>query len=167
MIHRRPPLLAAFWIACATVLVVIGVGPALWLLVISLQPAGANMTSPLHALDKGVTLDNFRQAWYGGDSAANTQPVLLRPLLNSVLVTFARALLNVLIAAAAASSSVPRPSRYATARRYVPSAFVSSSCEAFHRAKAFSRSCLKACGCEDFLPQVQPHPRLPQRSFQC
>jgi putative chitobiose transport system permease protein len=102
LIHRRPPLLAAFWIVCATLLVAIGIGPALWLLVIAMQPAGADMTSPLNALDKGMTLDNFRQAWYGGDAAANAQPVLLRPLVNSVLVTIARAVLNVLIAAAAA-----------------------------------------------------------------
>lgn len=102
MIDRRPWPLSAAWYALAASLALLAVGPAIWLLVVALQPSGADMTSPLHALDRGVTLDNFRQAWFGGSQPSTGEPWLLRPLLNSVLVTLARATLNVLVAAAAA-----------------------------------------------------------------
>lgn len=74
----------------AALLVVAAVGPALWLAAIAVQPPGASLSNPF----AGFTLENFRVAWRDGQ--------LGRPLLNSVIVTFVRAALNVLLAAMAA-----------------------------------------------------------------
>jgi putative chitobiose transport system permease protein len=90
MIERRSiPL--RLWIALlAAIFAVVAIGPALWLLAIALQPPG----SELYSLSSGFTLKNFEAAWKDG--------ALGRPLINSILVTFTRATLNVVIAAMAA-----------------------------------------------------------------
>lgn len=90
MIDRRPLWSTLLWYAIAAVLTLIAVGPAIWLIVIAFQPPGGE----LYSLRGGFTLDNFRAAWNDGH--------LARPLLNSVLITIARAALNVFIAALAA-----------------------------------------------------------------
>ena len=86
-----------FWLSvllhfAALVLLIVAVGPAFWLVNVSLQPAavGINQITPLSQL----TLDNFRGAWSDGE--------LFRPLVASVLVTTVQASLNVLVAALAA-----------------------------------------------------------------
>jgi putative chitobiose transport system permease protein len=76
----------------AALLVLLAIGPALWLVSISFS---SNET-PLHAIPtrSQFTLDNYRGAWREGR--------LLIPFANSILVTAAHALLNVLLAALAA-----------------------------------------------------------------
>lgn len=87
---RRPRWLTLMLYALAGVFVLVAVGPAVWLLLISLQPAGTDLKS----ISGNMTLANFREAWSKGGLAG--------PLLNSVIVTAARAFLNVAIAALAA-----------------------------------------------------------------
>jgi putative chitobiose transport system permease protein len=89
-IDHRPAWATAAWYLVAALLTVLAVGPALWLIVIAFQPAGGE----LYSLRGGFTLDNFKAAWNDGN--------LARPLVNSVLITVARAALNVFIAALAA-----------------------------------------------------------------
>lgn len=89
----RPIWLSAWLYLWAALLAALAVGPALWLMVIALQPAGADLLS-FNAFKNGLTLDNFKTAWEQGQLAG--------PLLNSVLVTVSRAFLNVLLAALAA-----------------------------------------------------------------
>ena len=78
--------------AAAALLVLLAIGPALWLVVISFS---SNQT-PLHALPTmdQLTVDNYRGAWREGR--------LLIPFANSILVTASHACLNVLLAALAA-----------------------------------------------------------------
>lgn len=76
--------------ALAAGLVLIGIGPALWLVLGAISPA----TEDLGSVPTSFTLSNF-VAVLGGDNVAQS-------LLNSVVVTFFRAGLNVLIAALAA-----------------------------------------------------------------
>ncbi|MEI7658178.1 MAG: carbohydrate ABC transporter permease [Phycisphaerae bacterium] len=90
MIERRPAWLGFSTWALAILLAVVSVGPAAWLLAIALQPPGTD----LREIGLAATFDNFAAAWKDGSLAG--------PLLNSVIVTFARASLNVLIAALAA-----------------------------------------------------------------
>ncbi len=90
MIERKPFWLSASLLVFALLLAVAAVGPAIWLAAIAVQPPGGSMSNPF----SGFTLDNFTAAWRDGQ--------LGRPLLNSIGVTFVRALLNVLIAALAA-----------------------------------------------------------------
>ena len=73
-------------------LVVLAIGPALWLVAISFS---TNQT-PLHSLPRPneLTTQNYAGAWREGR--------LLLPFANSILVTAAHALLNVLLAALAA-----------------------------------------------------------------
>lgn len=85
MIDRRPWWLSAWWLAVAAVLCAVAVGPAAYLLIMACTRSGA---------DGGFTLSNFADAW--------TQGKLGTPLVNSVVVTLARAGLNVFIAALAA-----------------------------------------------------------------
>jgi putative chitobiose transport system permease protein len=92
MLERRPAWLRVYHAAGAALLVLIAVGPALWLLRIALQPAGVDVGSL--SLWRGYTLDNFRGAWREGNLAG--------PLVNSIGVTIVRAGLNVLLAALAA-----------------------------------------------------------------
>lgn len=91
---RRPAWLSAILYTGAALLVLLAVAPAVWLVLIALQPAGQDLASVSGTLRGEVTLDNFRGAWREGDLGG--------PLLNSVLVTFSRAALNVLLAALAA-----------------------------------------------------------------
>jgi putative chitobiose transport system permease protein len=90
MPQRRPIVLTLLLWTLAIVLALVSVGPALWLLAISLQRPG----SDLHSIGGSPTMQNFAAAWKDGS--------LARPLLNSLLVTFVRASLNVVIAALAA-----------------------------------------------------------------
>jgi len=79
-----------FMYAMSAMLVLLAVGPAIWLVLIALQPPGTDMMS----VTGKPTLQNFQGAWEQGK--------LGWPLINSVLVTFGRAALNVVIAALAA-----------------------------------------------------------------
>lgn len=90
MIDRRPIWLTIFIVCCALLFALLAVGPAVWLLVIAVQPAGTDLSSATG----GLTLDNFKAAWRDGQMG--------RPLLNSVLTTVVRAGLNVMLAALAA-----------------------------------------------------------------
>ncbi|MBY0114393.1 MAG: carbohydrate ABC transporter permease [Phycisphaerales bacterium] len=90
MIDRRPVWSLTLWYLVAALLILMAVGPAIWLIVIAFQPPGGE----LYSLKGGFTLDNFRAAWRDGNLAG--------PLFNSVLVTIVRAALNVFIAALAA-----------------------------------------------------------------
>ncbi len=90
MIDKRPIFLTIFLASAAILFVILAVGPAIWLLVIAVQPAGTDLSSARG----GFTLDNFKAAWRDGQ--------LGRPLVNSVLTTIVRAGLNVLLAALAA-----------------------------------------------------------------
>lgn len=83
-------MLTAAAYALAAVFVLIAAGPAVWLVLIALQPAGTDLTT----ISGGFTLANFTAAWRDGKLAG--------PLINSVGVTAARAFLNVLVAALAA-----------------------------------------------------------------
>ncbi len=89
---RRPLLLTVFMYGLALALAVLAVGPALWLIVI----AFSSTASPINQLPapSELTLSNFTGAWEEAD--------LLRPLINSVLVTVAQAFFNVVLAALAA-----------------------------------------------------------------
>ncbi|HEX8876743.1 MAG TPA: carbohydrate ABC transporter permease [Phycisphaerales bacterium] len=89
-IDRRPAWNTAAWYAVAVLLTLLAIGPAVWLIVIAFQPPGGE----LYSLGGGLTLDNFRVAWNDGHLGV--------PLVNSVLVTLARAALNVFVAALAA-----------------------------------------------------------------
>ena len=89
----RPLWLSGWLYAWAVLLAVLAVGPAVWLVMIALQPAGTDLLS-LDGWKKGLTLANFKGAWEQGQLAG--------PLLNSVLVTGSRAFLNVFLAALAA-----------------------------------------------------------------
>jgi len=86
----RAPGWTATAYAFAAILTVLAIGPALWLVVGAFQSPEAE----LNTLSGPWTLANFREAWReGGLAAAAT---------NSVIVTLARAGLNVLLAALAA-----------------------------------------------------------------
>lgn len=87
---RRPAWLTGLVLILAGLLAGLAVGPAAFLLLVALQPAGSDMLS----VRSGLTLENFQQVWTTGRLAG--------PLLNSVIVTGARAALNVLLAALAA-----------------------------------------------------------------
>lgn len=90
MIPNRSPLASVALYAIALLLVALALGPAMWLLMVALQPASVD----LGAFSTDLTLDNFKGAWRDG--------ALGRALANSVIVTVVRALSNVLIAALAA-----------------------------------------------------------------
>ncbi len=74
----------------AALLVALSVGPTLWLLFGAFSPA----TEDLGGIPKELTLDNVRAIW--------DDEGLRDALVNSVVVTFGRAALNVLLAALAA-----------------------------------------------------------------
>ncbi|MDX2147505.1 MAG: carbohydrate ABC transporter permease [Planctomycetota bacterium] len=88
-LQRRPRWLSALAHGLAWLLVVLAVGPALWLMIVAFQPPRTDLDSV-----SGFSLVNFATAWTDGK--------LLWPMVNSFLVTLARAGLNVLIAALAA-----------------------------------------------------------------
>jgi putative chitobiose transport system permease protein len=78
--------------AAALLLVALAVGPAVWLVNVSLQPAGVgiNELTPV----REMTGANYVGAWRDGN--------LWRPVLASVAVTVVQAFLNVVLAALAA-----------------------------------------------------------------
>jgi putative chitobiose transport system permease protein len=88
--RRRPAWVSALLYSSAALLALLAVGPAAWLLLVALQPAGTDMGS----LSRSFTLANFAGAWRDGNLAL--------PLLNSLATTIVRAGLNVFIAALAA-----------------------------------------------------------------
>jgi len=90
MIDRRPVPLSVVMYVAALMLAALAVGPALWLVLGAFQAPGADLRS----VGGPFTLANFQEAWEEGG--------LARPLLTSVAVTFARTVLNVLLAALAA-----------------------------------------------------------------
>lgn len=104
MLQRRPSWMKIGLYAAAALLAALAVGPGLWLVLGAVQPAGGDIGRPMESLVAGVgeggflerrvTVANVREAWFDGG--------LGRPLINSVIVTLARAGLNVLIAALAA-----------------------------------------------------------------
>jgi len=90
MNERSRPLSLLYYIIAA-MLVVLAVGPALWLVNVALQPisVGIGQVTP----PSKYTLSNFTAALDTG---------LLRPFFNSILVTLAQTFLNVLLAATCA-----------------------------------------------------------------
>jgi putative chitobiose transport system permease protein len=88
MTSRRHPLLIAWHYAVAALLVLLAIGPALWLLNVALQPVGSYGVGDITA-PADYTLANFRAVLQSG---------LARPLLNSLIVTLIQTLLNVLLA---------------------------------------------------------------------
>lgn len=99
MLERRPIWLSAWLYLIAGLLVAVAVGPALWLALTAVQPAGTDLLRSSgdgsgKTLSIGFTWDHIARAWTDGKLAG--------PMLNSVLVSFARAVLNVLVAALAA-----------------------------------------------------------------
>ena len=89
----RPPVLTVAWYLAGVALALLAVGPAVWLLLIAMQPPGRDMHSLSGAMG-GLTTRNFEAAWTDGE--------LGRPLLNSVVVCVVRVGLNVLLASLAA-----------------------------------------------------------------
>lgn len=91
MNDRPLPLKLAYY-AIAALLVLLAVGPALWLLNVALQPpdVGLSQVTP----PSRWTLDNFTGAAAAGG--------IWRPMLNSVIVTAVQTFLNVTLAALAA-----------------------------------------------------------------
>lgn len=89
--HRGIALRA--WLAVAALLLVaLAIGPAVWLVGVALSPASV----PINRLPAASELTgaNFTGVWRDAD--------LVRPLVNSVIVTLVQALLNVVLAALAA-----------------------------------------------------------------
>ncbi len=87
---HRPPWISALLYIGGAMLAGLAIGPALFLLLVALQPAGTDMLS----MGWAPTLDNFKRAWEDGQLGG--------PLLSSVIVTASRTMLNVLLAALAA-----------------------------------------------------------------
>lgn len=120
---KRPWPLRVMYYGLAVLLVLLAVGPALWLLNVALQPSSValgdgktraytlgEVTNPKH-----YTLDNFRGAMelprpkpgeaertWGETVQRSWDRGLLRPVVNSILVTAVQTGLNVLLAALAA-----------------------------------------------------------------
>ena len=96
MIERRPLWLTVWLWTAAAVLVALAVGPALWLALTAVQPAGTDLLKrgADGKLSLGFTFEHLARAWTDGK--------LAWPMINSVLVSLARAVLNVLVASLAA-----------------------------------------------------------------
>jgi len=94
--ERRPLWLTVWLWFVAAVLVALAVGPALWLALTAVQPAGTDLLKPGAdgKLSLGFTYEHLERAWTDGK--------LAWPMINSVLVSLARAVLNVLVASLAA-----------------------------------------------------------------
>lgn len=88
--ERRPTWLTLVLYVGAGLLAGLAVGPGLFLCVVALQPA----ESPFFSIPSEPTSRNFVDAWTKGGLAG--------PMLNSVMVTLVRSVLNVLLAALAA-----------------------------------------------------------------
>lgn len=115
MTQRRPLALKVWYYAVAALLVALAVGPALWLANVAMQPTSvavngvevsygvSEITNP-----RDYTLANFAGAMNVASDASRDGPSrwqrawesgLLRPLMNSVIVTVLQCVLNVLLAA--------------------------------------------------------------------
>jgi putative chitobiose transport system permease protein len=90
MTDNRPTWLTILLYTAAALLVLLAIGPAVWLVLMSLSTP----ETPLNSIPRRLTLENYAGALREGH--------LLLPFANSVLVTVAHALLNVLLAALAA-----------------------------------------------------------------
>ncbi len=93
-LHDRPTWLKAAFYAAAMLLVMLAVGPALWLVNVAVQPADQELSVGDVTPPAKYTLANFASVFAEAD--------LARPLINSVIVTAAQATLGVFLAAAAA-----------------------------------------------------------------
>lgn len=89
--RRRPLWLTIFFYASAALLALLAVGPALWLVIMALQETTVSTDGQPSTK---WSFSNFVGAWNEGQ--------LAWPLLNSVLVTAVRTILNVFLAALAA-----------------------------------------------------------------
>ncbi|MEL6796542.1 MAG: carbohydrate ABC transporter permease [Planctomycetota bacterium] len=87
---RGDTIVRALLYTGAVLLIVLSVGPTLWLLFGAFSPA----TDDLGGVPTRLTLENVRQIW--------DDDGLQDALINSVVVTFGRAVMNVLLAALAA-----------------------------------------------------------------
>lgn len=96
MIDRRPLWLSAWLWTAAGLLAALAVGPALWLALTAVQPAGTDLLKrgADGKFSLGFTFEHLGRAWTDGK--------LAWPMINSVLVSLARAVLNVLVASLAA-----------------------------------------------------------------
>lgn len=92
MLHRRSIFVSLLLVFASIVLAALAIGPAIWLLAVAVSDS----TVPLNRLPAPgqMTAQNFEGAWTAGG--------LLRPFINSVIVTVAQATLNVTLAALAA-----------------------------------------------------------------
>lgn len=92
MSNKRAIFLTILLYFAAVLLVLLAIGPAFWLVAISLSTPA----TPIHSLPSpsDLTLKNYFSAWREGK--------LLLPLANSILVTAAHAFFNVLLASLAA-----------------------------------------------------------------
>jgi putative chitobiose transport system permease protein len=92
MQQRRPIWLTILLYTAAVLFVLLAIGPAFWLIATSFSTPA----TPINALPRPgeLTLENFANAWREGQ--------MLRPFLNSVIVTAVHSGLNVLLAALAA-----------------------------------------------------------------
>lgn len=88
----RPVWLSAVMYVLALLLAVVAIGPCLWLLAVALSPTDVPMNRLPGPGD--LTTENFRGVW--------SEAGLGRAIINSLLVTVAQAVLNVLLAALAA-----------------------------------------------------------------
>ncbi len=104
MSQRRPRWLTGWLYVAAGLLVLLAVGPALWLVAI----AFSTPDNPINSLPGPGqwTLRNFAGAWedggLGGVAEDGRRKWWTSPILNSVYVTVAQAALNVMLAALAA-----------------------------------------------------------------
>ncbi len=90
--NNRPILLSISMYSLAVLLALLAVGPAIWLFAIALSPASLSLSQL--PTPSQLTLDNFRGAW--------SEAQLLRPIINSIIITAAQAGLNVVLASLAA-----------------------------------------------------------------
>ncbi len=90
--NRRPAWLSVLYYLLALLLVVVAIGPCIWLFAVALSTTDV----PINRLPTpgDLTLANFSGVW--------TEGGLGQALINSILVTVSQALLNVLLAALAA-----------------------------------------------------------------
>ena len=105
MTNKRPIWITALLYAGAGALAVVAFGPALWLIATAFAGPGV----PISRLPTPgeMTTDNFAGAWLDGGLGGvgaddGTTRWWTSPLINSILVTIAQSVLNVLLAALAA-----------------------------------------------------------------
>jgi putative chitobiose transport system permease protein len=109
--HSRPTWLSILLYLAAAALVLLAIGPALWLVAISFSTPGTPMNRPPMSR-RELTTENYRGAWETGrllyirrvriPPTTLTVPLPAGPFVNSVAVTAAQTFLNVLLASLAA-----------------------------------------------------------------